>query len=195
MVAGRRVGNETLNSREVVAYWFNMGNVVPTLRGETPGGWLDVSWSLATEEQFYLIWPAIVVLCSRRNAMRVAAGMIVAAPLFRTALAGLGTAPMAVYVMTPGRIDALAAGAWVALAARGPGGLATLRPAAGRLAVGAGLGLIGLMISLAVTRRCFYPFEFPMQSVGHSLLAAFFAGGLVLLVTAPPDAWGAAPLQ
>jgi peptidoglycan/LPS O-acetylase OafA/YrhL len=147
--------------------------------------WLDVTWSLAVEEHFYLVWPAVVVVCSRRTAIRVAAGAVAFAPLFRLSLLAQGTTPIPVYVLTPGRIDALGAGAWVALAARGPAGIAALRPAAGRVAVGAGIAVLALLAALVARRISFYPFEFALQTIGHTLFAVLFAAILVRLVTDP----------
>jgi peptidoglycan/LPS O-acetylase OafA/YrhL len=189
-VIGRRVGMGSIGPGDTVAYWLHLGNVVPAMRGSFPGAWLGVTWSLAVEEQFYLIWPAVVILGGRQMARRVAAGAVVAAPLFRLALLGLGGSPEAVYVLTLGRMDALAAGSWVALAARGRGGIGALRPAAGRVLVGAIAGLLSLLIGLAAVRRCWFPFEPAMQCVGFTLLAAAFSAGLVRLLTSPSSGLG-----
>jgi len=68
-------------------------------------------WSLAVEEQFYLVWPAVVLLAgSRRSALRIALGVIVVAPIIRvieastTALPSIDTS-----------FDAIAAGCVLAL--------------------------------------------------------------------------------
>jgi peptidoglycan/LPS O-acetylase OafA/YrhL len=45
--------------------------------------WLGHLWSLSVEEQFYLLWPAVVLLLSRSAALRAAAAALVIAPLTR----------------------------------------------------------------------------------------------------------------
>jgi len=78
-------------------------------------------WSLAVEEQFYLMWPLIVWHTSRRTALRIAAGAIVGALVCRIVLADAGVWWLATYFLTPCRVDALAVGSLVALALRAPG--------------------------------------------------------------------------
>ncbi|MEP6691942.1 MAG: acyltransferase [Gemmatimonadaceae bacterium] len=46
---------------------------------------LGHSWSLSVEEQFYLLWPVALALCSRRRAWIVPALAVVLCPLFRVA--------------------------------------------------------------------------------------------------------------
>jgi peptidoglycan/LPS O-acetylase OafA/YrhL len=40
-------------------------------------------WSLAVEEQFYLLWPAVVAFCSRRRAFQIAAAVFIISPFVR----------------------------------------------------------------------------------------------------------------
>ena len=42
------------------------------------------TWSLAVEEQFYLLWPAVLLLLGRRRGMRLAAMLLVVCPIMRT---------------------------------------------------------------------------------------------------------------
>ena len=48
-------------------------------------------WSLAVEEQFYLLWPTIVAFCSRKRACQIAAAVFVISPFLR----------LSVYYFTP----------------------------------------------------------------------------------------------
>ena len=48
--------------------------------------WLGHTWSLAVEEQFYLLWPAVVAYLGISRGLRVALGAMIAAPVLRVAL-------------------------------------------------------------------------------------------------------------
>jgi peptidoglycan/LPS O-acetylase OafA/YrhL len=40
-------------------------------------------WSLSVEEQFYLVWPALLILAGRRLGLIIAASLLLVSPLFR----------------------------------------------------------------------------------------------------------------
>jgi len=48
--------------------------------------WLGHTWSLSVEEQFYLMWPALLLLVRTRRALLIACGVLLAAPLVRLGL-------------------------------------------------------------------------------------------------------------
>jgi peptidoglycan/LPS O-acetylase OafA/YrhL len=134
--------------------WLYGANVLQSVEGGWPLGPLNHFWSLAVEEHFYLAWPLVVFLSTRKMAMRICGCLIVASIACRAAWLASGGNGAAAEVFTLLRMDGLLLGGWLALAARSPGGLAWLvrlaRPAivvSALLALGswlAGKRLLGL---------------------------------------------------
>lgn len=136
-------------------------------------------WSLAVEEQFYLLWPLLVLWLDRRTVRWVALGAVVGASLCRVVLAQRGLA-VAAYVLLPSRMDGLAVGALLALAVRDPGGI---RAAQGRW-TRAGI-IAGVILLLRLLARGSLAFGDPvMLAVG--LGAAVVVMGAVLVRVAAP---------
>ena len=142
-------------------------------------------WSLAVEEQFYLVWPTVVLLLARRTLWRVACSLVVIAPLLRVALWTLWRADAVsiLYVSTLTRMDALAAGALVALIVRQPGALARLRRHAS-LAVWASLGVLS---GLLLWRRAFLWKDPPIAVIALTPLCVLMALAVARVATASPD--------
>jgi len=127
-------------------------------------------WSLAVEEQFYLLWPLLVYLTSSRGLARASVGVVITACLLRVALI-VGHAPADWnYHLTPCRFDALALGALLAIGARNPGVAFTLwqrlRPWLWTSAI-----LTGVVFLAA---RGFARRDPLVQSAGYFASAAFF---------------------
>ncbi len=76
---------------------------------------LDVLWSLAVEEQFYLVWPVLVLLLSERALIWAVGVLMLAAPLLRFLCSPGFSSYAPIYMLTPFRMDLLAAGAGLAL--------------------------------------------------------------------------------
>jgi peptidoglycan/LPS O-acetylase OafA/YrhL len=76
------------------------------------GGAYDSMWSIAVEEQFYIVWPWLVLFVSRRHLTKLFVVVILAAPLCRLLFSSVGFD--AVYRLTPSRMDLLALGAVLA---------------------------------------------------------------------------------
>jgi peptidoglycan/LPS O-acetylase OafA/YrhL len=143
-------------------------------------------WSLAVEEQFYLVWPAAVFVVDRSRLMRLCVLLTVGAVALRVFLVSDAASSWAnanaSHVLMPSRFDTFALGAFIALAARGaPGELARLRsvaPIAGGVA-------LAVLIALFVWRGGLVAVDGPVETAGFSALAVLFASLLVLAVTAP----------
>jgi peptidoglycan/LPS O-acetylase OafA/YrhL len=134
-------------------------------------GILDVTWSLAIEEQFYLVWAIAVLFLSRRTLQRVCVGAIISALVIRIVMWRAGYSWLQIYVLTPSRIDALAWGSLIALWLREP----TYDPR--KFARWAG----GPMLATTIILGFFFYLGFlnytsPLSfTMGYSLIGIFFA--------------------
>jgi len=158
------------------------------------GGWkADILstahlWSLAVEEQFYLIWPPLVLLLSRRALMRTSAVLAAAALLIRVAMRLGGGGEVAAYVLPFARMDALLLGALVALAVRELGSVAPLARRAPRVLAVSGVVAAATLAAAPARLSSGSPW---VQTVGLSAIAVFFAALLVTALAAPEGSrWG-----
>ena len=82
-------------------------------------GGMIVTWSLAIEGQFYLVWPVVVALASRRWLGRLCVAGVGVAVACRCALTLSHADYWYAYALTPCRMDDLMMGAFVAMAVTG----------------------------------------------------------------------------
>lgn len=167
-------------------YWTYLSNFAIASAEKFRHGILDISWSLAIEEQFYLVWPAVVYFLSRERLIYACIGAVFFAIGFRCWLVWSGAHPIAVHLLTPCRLDALAVGAFIAAVARGPGGFEVL------CRYGRAVGLAAFAIVTAAFgyrfisntgrpgEEGFASANLPeIQTVGLTLIAIAFGGLLV----------------
>jgi len=103
--------------------WLYGANVWQSLTGEWGLGPLNHFWSLAIEEHFYVLWPAVIYFTSRRTAMQICGGLFLGSIVTRAVWLASGGNNVAAEVLTLLRMDGLVLGSWLALAARGTDGL------------------------------------------------------------------------
>ncbi len=141
-------------------------------------------WSLAVEEQFYLVWPLFILLIpSRRVLMWLAGAVVLLSPAFRYVLLAHGASFQATYKLTLCRADGLLAGALVAIALRGPQRASILRYAP----VGLVLGILGCLV-IAFTQGGF-DFETGRDVNIFAYTALAVTGASLVCVALSPTTW------
>ena len=156
------------------------------------------TWSLAIEEQWYVLWPLAVVVALK---VRPAASTLVAVT-FALALSSAawmaflyepGADPSRVYYGTDTRAQSLLVGAFLALALRSLDGASTVRSWPASL-----LGAVALAV--LITSWSFAHYDTPFLYRGGFLLLAFTTTALIAAVTLFPRSalaglLGSAPLR
>lgn len=145
------------------------------------GAWFGHLWSLAVEEQFYLVAPLLVRLASMKTLRWLLFSVALAVPLIRTYLRFVAhMPPPEITTRTVCRIDALAIGMLAATWVRSPTGaawlrsnLASLRWILGVLTLGAG----------ALWACAYGSTTVSMQTIGLTWMACFYAAALLLAVS------------
>jgi peptidoglycan/LPS O-acetylase OafA/YrhL len=141
-------------------------------------------WSLAIEEQFYLLWPLLVHRRSPFQVLRLCLAIAVLSVVVRVALLLHGTDVHAVYSMTFCRMDALAMGAAVAALLKVPGATVYVSAHRKRMA----WGTLALLVGGFVVTHGYPRTSYLDQTIGYSWLA--FAFALAVLVVVSGDSVG-----
>ena len=152
-------------------FWLYASNMLSLVPGAIIPPGLNHFWSLAVEEQFYLIWPAIVFALSMKTLERTCIALVVAALAFRLFLLTTPFHHTGGYVLLPARIDTLAIGAWLAIIARDAARRDIVERWAPRAFV---VALVALVIANLPDVRMF-GYGVSMQTVGFPLLAVIAA--------------------
>jgi len=96
--------------KPIYTHFFFLQNLMVIPFAGLAGAWFSHLWSLAVEEQFYLVSPLVVRLLSTRLLTIFLACVIAAAPLLRVVLLAEHADSWLVSVLMPCRADSLAVG-------------------------------------------------------------------------------------
>lgn len=158
--------------------WSYASNIRLALAGKWEvGGMLGHFWSLAVEEQFYLLWPAVVLLCPPRRFRRLCIAIAIGAVAVRLGLRSIHM-PLGAYVLMPARADAFAIGACLAASLRPEIDLGDLHRVA-RATLAACAAGIGAMF---LRRHPLNEQVAGVQVFGYLLLALGFAAMIALAI-------------
>jgi peptidoglycan/LPS O-acetylase OafA/YrhL len=150
-------------------YWSFLSNWEGPFTDGVPG--LSHLWSVAIEEQFYLLWPLAVLGLSVHGLARLCIALVVATPVLRYALVASGLPSEAAYEFTVARWDALALGALLALAIRHPAWRDELEHEIPRVAL---VSFVALIVLVGVEHGLQVA-DIPVQVIGQSLVAMLSA--------------------
>jgi peptidoglycan/LPS O-acetylase OafA/YrhL len=169
-----------------LAYLFYAGNIAYNLNESLATVQPSVSllhlWSLAVEEQFYLVWPLVVMMVgSRRRLAWICGGLSVGGLILRVSLLlwlPRGSAYEWCYAELPTHMDGLLYGALAAIGVRAIPLDRVLRG----VRRGLPFAVVALLAVIAAGGTDFH--SLPMTLLGFPALAATFAG-VVLLALKP----------
>ena len=172
-------------TREPLWFWLYLTNFYDGLAGIQHHSMLNLTWSLAIEEQFYLLWPLVVRLLSIRRLSQLCLGLVFISFACRCIGLWAGSHPLLVYELTPMRMDGLAMGGWIAARSRLQGGTEPLRRIASWMLPASAVVLLAVAIPIQIDpffmsdRPRQILFNPAFQTVGYSAIVLFYGSVLI----------------
>lgn len=151
-------------------FWTYLANWYVAYEGDftkTAGGYF---WSLAVEEQFYIIWPIIVYRLSIYKFRNLCVVLFIFSFCLRNILLFSGFTTTATYVSTITHMDGLLIGSWLSTVIRDPLYFTKIRPLLNKSAIISCL----LIILIFAYQYSFYFWDLLVSGLGYSLLAILF---------------------
>ena len=166
--------------------WAYGYNILAAVKGHLffTSDWMVLGhfWTLAVEEQFYLVWPFIVLALCRESLLKLCVGIVALTPILRLAFYAAGANRYWVTMFTICQMDSLALGAVLACL-ESSGRLNAFVPMARRVVLG--LGAILVICSF------FYPRspESTLPLIFYHGAVALFFGAVVALAACGVFRW------
>lgn len=159
------------------SYFGFVSNIFAAAHDDVGREWLSPTWTMAVEEQFYLVAPALMLMTPRRHLPGVLGCIVAGAILVRLVLALCGISGIAALILLPTRADNLAIGLACAL---------LLRTGVRWDATAFRAAPIGLLAGLLALRLVGGPTA--LTVAGHTVLCSAVALFLMGLVRGAPEA-------
>lgn len=165
-------------------YWTYLVNILVAIRGfdAAPVNTAHF-WSLAVEEQFYIIWPFLVAALSTRHLKPACIALVGISLALRVALV-MGDLPFKLEIIrhvTPARMDGLALGALLAIVCRQDGGFERLKQFAAPVLGGS----LAAFAAVLLLDQVFFPVTNILNlTIGFTIKAAIFTGLIMLALSA-----------
>jgi peptidoglycan/LPS O-acetylase OafA/YrhL len=160
-------------------YPLFLQNIFTAFHREWGAEWMSATWSLAVEEQFYLVLPLLIRILPPRGITFTTVAAIALAPLCRTILVMHGNADYGPYTLLPCRADDLGMGVLLAIVCRNQTAWLWLKTHRRHMIAAFLVLSIGMLyLSLHLAPKL-------ISTVGYSWIGLFYSSLILLLVVHP----------